>query len=106
MAASKTNYRRLSKPKPYAMVGAGNLVSNVSKTGDEQGGWRYRFSIFRLTARGHVSQCFQPADLVSFVKLIRVLAATLADDGCLSPVLQRELADLAQDLDQLLQVKD
>lgn len=92
--------------KPYAMLGAGSLVSTLWKTGDHQAGWRYGFNLFRMTHRGHVGQRFSPADLLDLLKLVRVLAATLADDGCLSPVRRRELARLATMLDQITQPED
>jgi hypothetical protein len=95
--------RRDSACKPYAMVGSGQLASAIWKTGDEVAGWRYRFNLFRLSAKGHVGQRFDPADLAHFVKLIRVLAAVLADDGCLPPIQRVELAQLAQLLDEVTQ---
>lgn len=89
-------------PKPMAMVGAGPLTSAIWKTGDEQGGWRYRFNLFRqLAPTGHVSQLFQPTDLTHLVKLTQVLAAVLADDGCLSAAERRLLRELATTLDEV-----
>lgn len=90
-------------PKPYCSVGAGPLTSFVWKTGDADSGWRFRFNIFRLFARGgRVSQLFQPADLLHFVKLIQVLASVLADDGCLTAVDRGVLNRLATELDNVL----
>ena len=90
-------------PKPYCSVGAGPLSSFVWKTGDKNSGWRYQFNVFRLTARGgRVKQLFGPSELLHFVKLTQVLAAFLADDGCLSPVDRGVLNRLATDLDHLL----
>jgi hypothetical protein len=85
--------------KPYAMVGAGRLISTIWKTGDEQTGWHYRFNLFRMSSRGRVGQRFSPADVVSLVKLARVLAAELAADGCLAPAQRTELGGLAAMLD-------
>lgn len=87
--------------KPMGMVGAGPLTSMIWKTGDQDAGWRYRFNLFRTAARGgRVSQLFTPADVIHFVKLAHVLAAVLADDGCLSPVERGVLKRLAAELDE------
>lgn len=87
--------------KPMGMVGAGPLTSMIWKTGDPDAGWRYRFNLFRTTSRsGRISQLFTPADVIHFVKLAHVLAAVLADDGCLSPVERGVLKRLAADLDE------
>lgn len=90
-------------PKPYCSVGAGQLTSFVWKSGDQDSGWRYRFNLFRLAAKGgRVSQLFGPSDLFHFVKLAQVLAAVLADDGCLSSGDRRVLKRLAANLDAVL----
>ena len=87
-----------------AMVGAGTLASAIWKTGDEASGWRYRFNVFRqLPGNGRVSQLFQPADLRDWVKLTQVLAAVLADDGCLSRKDRRLMRRLAVELDEVNQ---
>ena len=100
---SKTSSRRSTMPKPYCSVGAGRLTSFIWKTGDDNSGWRYQFNLFRLAANGgRVSQLFAPADLIHFVKLTQVLAAVIADDGCLSPIDRGVLKRLATDLDQML----
>jgi hypothetical protein len=83
-----------------AMVGAGPLTSAIWKLGDEQGGWRYRFNLFRqLAGSGHVSQLFQPSDLTYFVKLTQVLAAVLARKRKLLRQLAAELDEVMQRLD-------
>jgi len=88
-------------PKPMGMVGAGPLTSMIWKTGDQDAGWRYRFNLFRTSARGgRVSQLFTPADVIHFVKLAHVLAKVLADDGCLSPIERGVLKRLAAELDE------
>lgn len=92
--------------KPYAMVGAGRLVSTLWKSGDPQAGWRYHFNLFRITGRGQVGQLFSPDDVIDLIKLTRVLASTLAEDGCLSTVRRRELTRLAALLDNILPPKD
>lgn len=84
--------------KPYAMVGAGRLAASIWKDGDECTGWKYRFNLFRLAENGRVGQKFKPTDLKHLVKLVQVLAATLADDGCLKPSVRRELERLSASL--------
>lgn len=89
--------------KPIAMVGAGRLTSMIWKNGDQRSGWRYSFNLFRLASQGgRVSQLFKPTDVIHFVKLAQVLAAVIADDGCLTQVEAGALKRLANDLDQLL----
>lgn len=88
--------------RPYAMLGAGPLVSSLWKQGDSDSGWAYRFNVFRMsTASGHVSQLLRPRDVHDLVKLCRVLAAELVHDGCLPLSQRRELADLADTLNEL-----
>lgn len=88
--------------RPYEIVGAGQIASSVWKTGDERSGWAYHFNIFRMNDRnGHVSQSFRPADVEDLVKLCRVLAMTLADDGCVSIDQRSQLTQLAADLDTI-----
>jgi hypothetical protein len=89
-------------PKPYAILGAGQLSSALWKAGDEQRGWTYRFNIYRMSSRtGHVSELLRPQDVGDLVKLCQVLAAILADDGCVPRDQRRALAKLAADLDSI-----
>jgi hypothetical protein len=91
------------QPRPMAMVGAGPMSSAIWKLGDERSGWQYRFSLFRQTAcTGNVSQLFSPSDLIHLVKLAHVLAAVLADDGCLPERQRGQLLRLAGDIDDML----
>jgi len=88
---------------PYMMLGAGQLCAAVSKVGDEQGGWQYRFNVFRMSkSDGSVEQRFAPSDIADLVKLARVLATAIADDGCLSRDLKNELCRLSTCLDEVL----
>lgn len=100
----RTNDRRAEvSRKPVAIVGAGKLVASIWKSGDERAGWRYRFNIYRLShGSGRVSQRLAPCDVADLVKLARVLASTLADDGCLDPQQREALIDLAADIDQII----
>ena len=88
--------------KPYMMLGAGELVSSVWKSGDERAGWNYRFNIYKMSQRnGRVLQLFQPSDVQDLVKLCQVLAVALSDDGCVSAEQHHLLATLAADLDTI-----
>jgi hypothetical protein len=99
--------RKTLHAAPYEMVGAGSLVSAVWKHGDLRSGWAYRFNIFRMRAgHGRVSQFLRPSDIHDLVKLSRVLAAVLADDGCI-PLTQRlELRRLAHQLETITDTQD
>jgi len=100
----KTTAKQTVVSKPYAMLGAGQLVSGIWKTGDERSGWTSRFNVYRSNQRtGHVSQLLRPDDVPDLVKLCQVLAATLADDGCIAVELRRTLARLAAELDFITQ---
>lgn len=89
-----------SIPKPYCSVGAGRLTSFLFKQGDPRAGWQYSFNLFCLTdSGGRVTQLFAPTDLTHFLKLVQVLAAVIADDGCLASEERDELLDLVADLD-------
>jgi hypothetical protein len=91
------------KRKPYAMVGAGKLTASIWKTENPRSGCNYRFNVFRLNStNGRVSQQFTPSDVADLVKFARVLASTLADDGCLAPQQRKSLIDLAADIDQII----
>lgn len=91
-----------SSPKPYAMVGAGKLAASIWKSGDRRAGWHYRFTLFRMNSKtGAVQQRFAPRDIADLVKLARVLAAVLADDGCLELPMRQALRDLVADLDTI-----
>lgn len=100
----KTTAKQTVTSKPYAMLGAGQLVSGIWKSGDERSGWTYRFNLYRSNHRtGHVSQLLRPDDVTDLVKLCQVLAATLAEDGCIAVPLRRALARLAAELDSITQ---
>ena len=91
-----------SNHQPYAVVGAGPLVSTIWKRGHEQVGWQLRFSIARLSSKdGGALRVFRPADVVHLAKLCQVLAATFVDDGCISPAERQQLQELAGKLDAI-----
>ena len=85
------------------IVGAGPLLANIWKLGNEHTGWRYRFNLTRQTSdRSVFTDLFRPTDLVSFIKLIQVLAAVIADDGCLNQAERTMLKSIAKQLDEPL----
>src|SRR5690606_11505376 len=71
------------KPRgPYAMVGAGEITSSISRTGDPVNGFHYRFNLYSLRqADGQVENLFGPKDLSSIVKTAHVLGLFLLDEG-------------------------
>jgi len=91
-----------NKSKPYAIIGAGRLVSALWKRTDESHDWQYRFNVYRMSPlNGQVSRLLRPSDVVDLVKLCHVLAATLVDDGCISVDDRQQLQDLAAKLDAI-----
>ena len=99
---NRTNVERVD-PKPMKIVGAGRLIATIWKLGGEHTVWRYRFNLVRQTSdSGIVSDLFQPTDLIHFIKLIQLLAAVIADDGCLTQGERTTLRNLAAQLDDLL----
>lgn len=94
---------RTRSTKPYAIVGAGSLTAAIWKDGNAESDRAYGFNIFRLDARGGaVTQRLSPDDISDLVKLARVLAQVIADDGCLSFEVRRELRTLAASIDCVL----
>ena len=89
--------------QPYAVIGAGDLVSHVHRDANESNGLAYRFNLFRLTHSSEVTHSLRPADLRDVVKACQVLAFAIADDGWLPNSLGLELHDLANELDAITQ---
>ena len=88
------------------MLGAGQLVSTIWMTGEKRGRRSCRFNVYRMSpTSGRVSQLLRPADVHDLVKLCHVLAATLADDGCIPPEQRRALADLAKRLSHITRTR-
>jgi hypothetical protein len=103
---SMAEMRQSESLKPCAMLGTGQLVSNLWKFPDDQGGWRYRFNIYRMSGgNGHVSQLLRPVDVQDLVKLCQVLAATLANDDYIPAEQQYDLADLSVKLDSITRTR-
>ena len=87
--------------RPYAVLGAGALVSSLHKRRRGLDRWSYRFNIYRQASTGAVTQLFQPDDVMDLVKLSQVLAFSIAEDGCLDPNVRRRLFWIAEELDAI-----
>ena len=86
-----------------AMLGAGNLAASLSRSGDEQSGWRYRFNIFRMSkTNGRVSHRLLPRDVPDLARLTQLLAFTLSQEEGLSQELRDDLGCLFACLDEVL----
>jgi hypothetical protein len=95
-----------AEKRPYAVLGAGNLVSHVQRQSEDDDVARYRFNVFRETDVKCVTHALRPCDLRYVIKLCQVLAFTIADDGWLSSDLRQELFQLAEELDQITHTWD
>jgi hypothetical protein len=95
------NHENELAKRPYAVLGAGDLVSHLQRQSEEGDVARYRFNIFRETDAKSVTHSLRPCDLRCVIKLCQVLAFTIADDGWLSSDLRQELFQLAEELDQI-----
>ncbi len=92
-----------AKRQPHIVVGAGDLVSFVSRRPEYRESMRYAFNIFRMQPGGQVTQSFRPVDLHDIVKACQVLAFSIADDGWLPRDVRKELFDLADAIDTVTQ---
>lgn len=91
------------KPRgPYAMVGAGEITSSISRTGDPVNGFHYRFNLYALRqADGQVENLFGPKDLISIVKTAHVLGLFLLDEGWLERDDRERIGTLVSQLDEV-----
>jgi hypothetical protein len=87
--------------RPYAVLGAGDLVSHLQRRCGDGDIACYRFNVFRIRSSEQVTHALRPRDLRSVVKLCQVVAFTIADDGWLDSDLRRELFQLAEELDEI-----
>lgn len=93
--------------KPYLMFGAGKLTASVWKSEAAHAGCLYRFNIYRLCAdSGCVTQRLSASDVPDLVKLARVLAQVIADDGGICSDLRQRLDDLAASIDSVMGSKE
>ena len=86
---------------PHFVAGAGRLASSVWKKGSDVQGFEYEFNLLVLDAGDGSASClFQPSDLPPLVRLVRVLAFEMAQEGCLSDETRQEMWELADFLDR------
>ena len=88
-----------SRSKPIAIVGAGELVSHVLRVSDEQPS-SYRFNVFKID-RSTATHGLAASDLLDLVKLARVVAIALLDDGWLEDEQREMLSKFTQDVEQM-----
>ena len=89
--------------RPYAVIGAGDLVSHLQRSSDDVGTLSYQFNLFRMQQNAEVTHALRPEDLRHIVKVCQVMAFAIADDGWIPAVVRRELFALANDLDEVTQ---
>ena len=88
--------------KPSMLVGAGKLVAAIWKSGNKSAYGQYRFNIRRKSDLSFLcTEKLLPLDIVSLVKLTRILATVILDDGCLSETERTVLKSAKRQLDEL-----
>jgi hypothetical protein len=95
--------RTKSSEQPIAVLGAGDLISHVQRGDDSNDPSNYRLNIFRLGEDMQALHDLRPCDLLDLVKLVKVLAFAITDDGWLPSEAQHALLALFEDLDELTQ---
>lgn len=88
--------------QPIAVVGAGPLTSHVWRVATSEHDHGYEFNVFCVrTEDGAVLQRFSSCQIRDFVKLCRVLASVILDDGWLSSEQSSELLELERELERM-----
>jgi hypothetical protein len=95
--------REEPESKPYCIVGAGGLTSNVWKQARKTGEFRYQFNLFRTKRSGKVTNRFCPDDVLSLAKFVRVISQVLVDDGCITAEQRGLLVFLGTAMDEVLE---
>ena len=91
-----------SNRRPYFQVGAGCLSSAVYKSHEGGEDWRYRFNVVKTQFEtGRLVHWLEPEDVKDLLKLIQVLCAELACDGCMHPEQKRELDWISKSLEAI-----
>lgn len=72
--------QRPVRTKPIAILGAGKLVSSVWKDIASVDS-AMRFNLYRTGANGRVGYRFRPSDVHDLLKVVRLLAVTILDEG-------------------------
>ncbi len=91
--------RKASSTQPLAVLGAGDLVSHLTRADDGEG--EYQFNVFRFGQHAEVTHALRPKDLRDLVKLCQVVAFAIVDDGWIANDQRLELVDLMTKLDQI-----
>ena len=91
--------RQASSTRPLAVLGAGDLVSHLTRADDDAGD--YQFNVFRFGQRAETTHALRPTDLRDLVKLCQVVAFAIVDDGWIEDEQRGELLDLITELDQI-----
>ena len=92
--------------QPLAVLGAGELVSHLHKIIDGELTAEYRFNVFRITSSDEVSHSLRTCDLLDLLKLCRVLAFAIADDGWITRSQRLALQRLSNQLDKVIEQGD
>ena len=87
--------------QPIAVLGAGTLVSHLSRIGGNDASVSYKFNIFRLEENAEVTHSLRPSDLPDMLKLCHVLAFAIVDDGWVADGQRIELLDLIAKLEAI-----
>ena len=91
--------KEASSTRPLAVLGAGDLVSHLTRA--DNGAGDYQFNVFRFGQLAEVSHALRPTDLRDLVKLCQVVAFAVVDDGWIGDEQRCELLDLIRELDQI-----
>ena len=91
--------RKASSTQPLAVLGAGDLVSHLTRTDNGEG--HYQFNVIRFGPRAEATHALRPTDLHDLVKLCQVVAFAVVDDGWIAVEQRLALLDLIAKLDQI-----
>ncbi len=91
--------RKDPSTQPIAVLGAGELVSHLTRVDDGEG--HYQFNVFRFGENAAATHALGPSDLRDLVKLCQVVAFAIVDDGWIAVEQRLELLDLVAELDQI-----
>ena len=102
MARQDSGEMNRNSREPYAVIGAGPLVSHLWRIGNQTSGVDYAFNILWMQDEsGRVLQKYRPRHVRDLVKLCRVLTSVLLDDGWLNPSTRETLLELDRELAEL-----
>lgn len=97
---------RHERIRMYRAIGSGSVASSVWQRETARDSNYYDFNLFQMpSATGRTSHLFQPADLISLIKVCRELAAVLVEAPAIDPSLKEELEILAARLDVVFRLE-